>query len=426
MAWRDLKQFHYWCQKVLPLVYDESLSYYEVLAKTIDYLNDVINDVNELHEITESGIVERIDALEANFSRLSQTVNSSLLNLNERCSRIEAEADETKAYLINYIDSINTGMQSQLSTMRTQLNMLETWVNTLNSTTMSTNSETLRKSKAYTDAEILKLKRQLGSGITWYVVDPMDGQVKNIQTVINQFYDAIRGAAFTCWEFDRLGYTCEYLDSIGYTASDFDWYGRFAFLFDKDYVTQEDIADFVKRTELEHYALKTDLDPYALKSDLVVYNPTNGLQTTIQNAINVLISFHACGNNCITLDGLDYTASDYDGIGFTAYEFDFNGIVKTCGLYTSPVDGVRKPLQSILNDLAGLYQIGLSASQFDAMDADADTLDGLEYTAWEFDFIGLNFFADNGLITVITGISAEEYQNLVKDEHGFLRVFEFS
>lgn len=27
----DLKPFRFWCQKVLPLVYDESLSYYELL-----------------------------------------------------------------------------------------------------------------------------------------------------------------------------------------------------------------------------------------------------------------------------------------------------------------------------------------------------------------------------------------------------------
>lgn len=38
----DLKQFKFWCYKVLPLVYDESLSYYEVLCKTVDYINSLI------------------------------------------------------------------------------------------------------------------------------------------------------------------------------------------------------------------------------------------------------------------------------------------------------------------------------------------------------------------------------------------------
>ena len=28
--------FRFWCQKVLPLVYDDSLSYYEILCKVVD------------------------------------------------------------------------------------------------------------------------------------------------------------------------------------------------------------------------------------------------------------------------------------------------------------------------------------------------------------------------------------------------------
>lgn len=34
--------FRFWCQKVLPLVYDESLSYYEILCKVVDYINKLI------------------------------------------------------------------------------------------------------------------------------------------------------------------------------------------------------------------------------------------------------------------------------------------------------------------------------------------------------------------------------------------------
>lgn len=37
-----MKAFRFWCQKVLPLVYDDSLSYYEVLCKCVDYINKLI------------------------------------------------------------------------------------------------------------------------------------------------------------------------------------------------------------------------------------------------------------------------------------------------------------------------------------------------------------------------------------------------
>lgn len=47
--YKPLTPFRYWCQKVLPLVYDDSLSYYELLCKVVDYLNKTMEDVETLH-----------------------------------------------------------------------------------------------------------------------------------------------------------------------------------------------------------------------------------------------------------------------------------------------------------------------------------------------------------------------------------------
>ncbi len=44
MGYIPLQEFRFWCQKVLPLVYDDSLSYYEVLCKLVDYLNQMIEN----------------------------------------------------------------------------------------------------------------------------------------------------------------------------------------------------------------------------------------------------------------------------------------------------------------------------------------------------------------------------------------------
>lgn len=40
--------FRFWCQKVLPIVYDDSLSYYELLNKVVNYLNNAIRDISSL------------------------------------------------------------------------------------------------------------------------------------------------------------------------------------------------------------------------------------------------------------------------------------------------------------------------------------------------------------------------------------------
>lgn len=57
----NYKPFRFWCQKVLPLVYDDSLSYYEVLCKIVKYLNNLIDDtknisaeVEELRQIIQN------------------------------------------------------------------------------------------------------------------------------------------------------------------------------------------------------------------------------------------------------------------------------------------------------------------------------------------------------------------------------------
>ena len=54
-------QFRFWCQKVLPIVYDDSLSYYELLNKVVDYLNNVIADVGNVEDNVQSLYIAYIE-----------------------------------------------------------------------------------------------------------------------------------------------------------------------------------------------------------------------------------------------------------------------------------------------------------------------------------------------------------------------------
>ena len=47
MDYKNLDTFRFWCQKVLPLVYEDSLSYYEILCKVVDYINNMIEEQKE-------------------------------------------------------------------------------------------------------------------------------------------------------------------------------------------------------------------------------------------------------------------------------------------------------------------------------------------------------------------------------------------
>lgn len=65
----NLTTFKFWCQKVLPLVYDDSLSYYEVLCKVCDYLNQMIDNQNEMNAELEQlqGEIKAVQEWIANF-----------------------------------------------------------------------------------------------------------------------------------------------------------------------------------------------------------------------------------------------------------------------------------------------------------------------------------------------------------------------
>lgn len=70
----DKEFFPFWCYKVLPLVYDDSLSYYEILGKMVDYINNLIetdklqnDEINKLKQ--EIQVVQNwIDNFDISFA----------------------------------------------------------------------------------------------------------------------------------------------------------------------------------------------------------------------------------------------------------------------------------------------------------------------------------------------------------------------
>lgn len=63
----------FWCFKVLPLVYDESLSYYEVLCKVVQKLNEMQAALAELPEVV-ADLREAIKQIEEWIKNFDTTV----------------------------------------------------------------------------------------------------------------------------------------------------------------------------------------------------------------------------------------------------------------------------------------------------------------------------------------------------------------
>lgn len=120
--------FRFWCQKVLPLVYDDSLSYYELLCKVVDYLNNTIADVNTLGS--------DVDNLHKAFIELQGYVNDYFSTLDvqkEINNKLDVMAqDGTLSKLLQplfdtYTVDINNKIKSQNEEISTLKNRMDTF-----------------------------------------------------------------------------------------------------------------------------------------------------------------------------------------------------------------------------------------------------------------------------------------------------------
>lgn len=94
----------FWCQKVLPAVYDQSLSYYEVLCKLAAFLNKMVEELEKMQD--------NIDALHKAYKDLQDWVNAEIARFE---AHMEQHFDDLTRELWNrfeeYKNNTNTTLQ---------------------------------------------------------------------------------------------------------------------------------------------------------------------------------------------------------------------------------------------------------------------------------------------------------------------------
>lgn len=107
----DSTQFGFWCQKILPLVYDESISYYEVLCKLIDYVLKLSSSVDNFKAELDR-LHLRQDRLELDFANLKTLVEGEL-----RDQWILLNQIKNGDYVDLYLDSIKNYIDQNLQNL---------------------------------------------------------------------------------------------------------------------------------------------------------------------------------------------------------------------------------------------------------------------------------------------------------------------
>lgn len=129
---------------------------------------------------------------------------------------------------------------------------------------------------------------------------------------------------------------------------------------------------------------------------LIIYNPVVGRQTTIQEAIiDLYMMFAVFGITAEQYDSLQLTAAEFDAKRIIAKDYDM--LAYQLLDYPDPNYFMRDPFNGrfeknkvVIWKLADLHRLALTASEYDALEMPAETFDGLNLTAYYFDWYGIN------------------------------------
>lgn len=133
-----IENFRFWCHKILPMVYDESLSYYEVLCKFRAKLNEMVTAINEQNATIEE-FTQTVENWEKEVEdKIDEKIEQGLADLEERLSA-EFETwfttfkNESDATVENTVATYTQELETELSEMQSDFNTAMTnFTNTFN------------------------------------------------------------------------------------------------------------------------------------------------------------------------------------------------------------------------------------------------------------------------------------------------------
>ena len=147
-SYTELRPFRFWCQKVLPLVYDDSLSYYELLCKVVDYLNKTMEDVDHMNT--------DMDTLYSNFQQFQEGTfriyNELVDYVNDYFENLDVQEE-----INNKLDEMVTSGELVTILQPVIANEVSEWLTEHITPTQPTIDNTLTVSGAGADARITGL-----------------------------------------------------------------------------------------------------------------------------------------------------------------------------------------------------------------------------------------------------------------------------
>ena len=326
-----IKPLRYYCQKVLPLVYDDSISYYETLAKTVKKLNEVIASMNELSENIDSlidskiaGAVETLrQQINAEISALTQNINEQIVVINQKITALQGDVLADRE-LINGLrtdlNNLEASLTVQLQTITARIDGVE-----------RDYKEADNKIYLYIITEIAKIREEIQhivlADVT--VTNPITGEVDTIQNTLDDIYHVVILWALSASEYDSLGLSAQGYDGAGLTAEQYDYMGKYYLMEKPDIIarcqdyTDNEIATLGNVVYNLEECCEEVRDEIAENADM--FSPFRGVEESVKQVIYELAEL--ARNEAVTAayyDGLELTATDYDERRISAFNYDWH------------------------------------------------------------------------------------------------------
>lgn len=291
----EISKMHFYCYKILPLVYTDALSYYEMLCQTQAKLNEVIDTVNgfgnDFYIYVDEKIAEVESRVDVKLSDAEIKMNALLKQMQEQVDKVTNDLEAAKQYVDQQLAEQMEWVKEQIinvnANVAKQILQLREYIDAGDSI-----------QKAYTDEQIQRVIDMIPEITSTIVVNPITGKQQKIQDALNDIVNYLKYWGITAIEYDNSFITASEYDNKNLTAIQYDLYGKY-------------------------YLYK---DPR-----FYMFNPFNGLNQFYQEVIYQIIdNFHK--EQALTAteyDAMELTATIYDSLGRTAYLYDFFGTTGT-------------------------------------------------------------------------------------------------
>lgn len=332
-----IKRLKFWCQPVLPLTYDDSLSYMETLSKVVAKVNEVIAYAETILQTAEDYTDAQVDALktvlEGEIKELREDMAQFKIDVYKYIDDEQDEFEEEiralfqaqKQAIDDEFATLTAEVNALVATLSDTIDTLRTYVNSQDDLIRQSIRDYHQVAIEYVDTQVEMLQQEIAAIVlesVTKVVDPCDTKVKSVQECIDNMYYNLRSWAFQARRYDVLGLTAGEYDAVNGSAWNYDYLGKW-YWYQKPQIIKyvDDLWNRVQEALKKVYKL--------IDKRTISHSAWTGNKDKIRHIMDSCIQeVRTDGITAEMYDNLYLTCPEYSEYELTSYEYDWHGLSK--------------------------------------------------------------------------------------------------